>query len=324
MGTLIEGWRPELRDPSFEIKYRQLTRLLRQHQQPPATVIFMGSSMTANGVNAAIVEEPLASTLGRPVVAYNLAINGNGPLSHLVHMQRLLRRGIRPDVVVIELTPLICEVGQGRLDVRRFPAEVLEHPELDTLERYADQPALRTEWWQSHLVPVHGHRSMILNQSARVFVPFDERVELWTDADAHGWRGRPVPSPQEHRQILQEIERQFKTRLASYKMSEAPLKALRELTDLLAKERIVAVLVMMPEGPLMRSFHDPESLAAALKEFTALSRQHGFPLIHAHDWFDEGEFRDSYHLHEVGATEFTQRLVPVILGPWKHSLHAQR
>src|SRR5438105_1083440 len=92
LGTWIEAWRPELRDPTFEIKYRQLTRLLRQHQEPPATILFMGSSMTANGVNAGLVEQPLASTLGRPVVSYNLAINGDGPLAHLIHMQRLLRR----------------------------------------------------------------------------------------------------------------------------------------------------------------------------------------------------------------------------------------
>ena len=319
LGTLIEAWRPELRDPSFEIKYRQLTRLLRLHQEPPATILFMGSSMTANGVNAGLLEQPLASSLGRPVVSYNLAINGDGPLAHLIHMQRLLRRGIRPELVVVELSPLLCEVGQVKQEIRRYPPNLLEHSDLDIMERHADQPDLYTDWWQAHLVPIHGHRIMILNQSARTFVPFSERVELWTDADRHGWRGKKQPTPAEHERILEEIESQFKERGAKYKIDEVPLNALRELTELLAKERIATVFVLMPEGPLFRTFYLPERVAPVLATFAGLSRKHGFPLLSARDWFDEDKFRDSYHLHEQGANAFTERLLREIISPTMHA-----
>jgi hypothetical protein len=315
LGALVEGWRPELRDPTFEIKYRQLARLLSKHKQPPATVVFLGSSMTASGVDAGKLEEPLAASLGRPVVSYNLGINGNGPLSHLIHMERLLRRGLRPDVVCIEISPLMCDAGQSRLDIERFPANVLERHDLETLERFADPPDLRTEWWQSHLVPIHGHRGMILNQSARALVPFNERVELWSDVDGHGWRPRPVPLPEEHRHFLAEVESEFKARWVRHKVDPVPLAALRDLTALLAKERIMALLVIMPEGPMMRSLYISELAAPVMDEFAKIARQQGFPLIHARDWLDEDMFRDSYHLHADGAKAFTERLLREALTP---------
>ena len=324
LGTWIEGWRPELRDPTFEIKVRQLTQLQRPHQQPPATVVFLGSSMTANGFNAARIEQPLAASLDRPVVAYNLGINGNGPLAHLLHVQKLLRRGIRPDLVLIEVTPLMCDAREAELDIARFPANVLEHSDLDTLERHADPPELRTDWWQAHLVPVYGHRVMILNQTVRAFVPFNERVELWKDTDSHGWRPRSAPAPDEHRQILQQVEAEFTERVARHAVGEVPMQALRELTDLLAKERIATVLVLMPEGPLMRSLIPDETTQPIVDEFAALASKYHFPLVKARDWFDEDQFRDSYHLTEHGASAFSDRLLRESIMPTMSSVRVSR
>ena len=179
-------------------------------------------------------------------------------------------------------------------------------------ERHANPPDLRTDWWQTHLVPIHGHRVMILNQSARVFVPFAERVELWKDADPRGWRPRPAPSPEDHRRFLDEVRDEFRQRWAKHKPGETALKALEELAELLARERIAAVLVRMPEGPLMRSLYTEEMAAPALHTFAAISRKHGFPLVQARDWFGEEKFRDSYHLHEQGAHEFSLRLMRAI------------
>ena len=271
--------------------------------------------MTANGIDASRIEEPLANVMGRPVVCYNLGINGNGPLAHLVHVQRLLRRGIRPDLVCIEVSPLMCDSGEVKLDIARFPANVLEHRDLETLERHADPPDLRSDWWQAHLLPIYGHRVMILNQSARVLVPFKERVELWKDADEHGWRPRPVPTPTEHRRYLAEVEQEFKERWARHKIDEIPLNALRELTDLLAKERIKAALVVMPEGPMMRALYRQELAEPVTEVFATMSRKHGFPLIYAREWLDEEHFRDSYHLHKTGAKAFTERLLREGLTP---------
>jgi hypothetical protein len=288
---------------------------LQQHPQPPAPVVFLGSSMSANGMKAELAEAPLTASLGRSVVSYNLATNGGGPITHLVYVQRLLRRGVRPELVVLEVSPLLFCPGQASLDIRRFPAEVLEHQDLDIIERHGNQPDLRDEWWKSQLVPAYGHRLMILNQSARVLVPFNDQIDLWADVDEHGWRGRKALAPEMHGVALTQIEFQLKDKLAKFTIDEAPLKGLRELTDLLAKERIKAVLVVMPAGPFLRSLYAPGSTAPVMAEFAAVSRQHGFTLIDAQEWYDESSFVDSYHLHDEAADGFTQRLVREVLAP---------
>ncbi len=315
LGVFIEECRPELRDPIFEIKYRQLSRLLQRHHGHAAPVVFLGSSMSANGMKAQLAEAPLTASLGRPVVSYNLATNGGGPITHLVYVQRLLRRGVRPEMVVLEVSPLLLSPGQASMDFRRFPADVLERQDLEVLERYNDQLDLRDEWWQSQIVPAYGHRLMILNQLVPTFVPFNEQIEVWPDVDDHGWRGREALSPEEHNAALMQIGIQLKDRLANFKIDDVPLKGLRELTDLLAKERIQTVLVVMPEGPFLRSLYARGSTAPVMAEFAALGRQHGFVLIDAHTWYGEDSFVDSYHLHEEAADGFTERLVREALVP---------
>jgi Protein of unknown function (DUF1574) len=313
--VFIDEVKPELRDPTFEIKYRQLARLLEQYPQPPAAVVFLGSSMSANGMKAEIVEAPLTAALGRPVVGYNLATNGGGPITHLVYMQRLLRRGVRPELVVLEVSPLLFAPGQASMDFLRFPADVLERADIDILERHRDLPELRDEWWKARLFPAYGHRLMILNQSARILVPFEEQIELWRDVDEHGWRGRTALPPEEHERALAHTRLVHKERLAKFKIDELPLNGLRELAALLAQEGIKTVLVVMPTGPFMCSLYVPGSTAPVMAEFAALSQQHGFALIDARDWYDEGSFLDSYHLHKDAAHEFTQRLVREALVP---------
>jgi hypothetical protein len=314
-GALVEGWRPELRDPTFEIKYRQFVRLIWQQPQAPATVVFLGSSITGHGIKADMMDEALSAELGRPVVAYNLATNYAGPLTHLVYLKRLLRRGVRPDLVVLELSPLLYREGQAKRDVERLPPHVLEHADLCTLERFAGPARLHGDWWAAHLVPVHGHRLMVLNQAAQPLVPHQDRIELWADADDHGWRQRRIPAPEEHRYFLSEVEKLFRGNLANYQIDAGSVAALRELTELLAREKIPAVLVMMPMGPLLRSLEAPERTAPLTAEFQSLSQRYGFTLIDARDWCGEDRFIDSYHLHRGGAAEFTERLRREVIGP---------
>jgi hypothetical protein len=177
------------------------------------------------------------------------------------------------------------------------------------MERYGGQSDLRDEWWKSRMVPAYGHRLMILNQSARLLVPFSEQIELWPDVDAHGWRGRKPLAPAMHAVALKEIELQLKEKLQKFETDAAPRQGLRELAEVLAKERIRTVMVVMPEGPFLRSLYAPNAAAPMREEFRSLCRHHGFTLIDAHDWYDESRFVDSYHLHEHAAQEFTDRLV---------------
>jgi hypothetical protein len=314
--AVIEEARPDLRDPTFEIKYRRYIELKGQSSQPPATMMFLGSSMTVFGVNAEAVDQPCSALLGRPVVGYNLGVAGSGPFAQLVFLQRLLRRGARPDWVVVELAPKCFDEEDVFGELSRFPASMLNRADLDTVERYAKNPDLRNEWWRSFLVPVHGHRLTIVHQTVPVFLTGNDQLEVWDDIDDHGWRRLEVPTPEHRRRVLDMVKQVNEPQLARYQVGRWRVRALQELTDLLAHERIPALLVVMPEGPLMRSFYPRESLAPLLREFDQVSQKRGFPLVQARAWLGEEKFHDSLHLTEVGGQEFTERLLREAILPW--------
>ena len=94
--VLIDFPYPVLRDPRFETKARQLEDLVRRAPGHPFTVITLGSSVTYHAYHAKLLEEVLAAEGGRPCVVYNMAEGGAGPLTHLLFVQRLLEKGIRP------------------------------------------------------------------------------------------------------------------------------------------------------------------------------------------------------------------------------------
>src|SRR5262249_5729664 len=126
----IEYGRPELRDPTFEIKFRQLSSRLAESAASPKTVIFLGSSTTAHGMTADLVEDTVAGSLECPGVAFNMGTRAAGPLTSLIPLRGLRARGIRPDLVVIELSPPLYDSADEPSDLQRFPANVLEHEDV--------------------------------------------------------------------------------------------------------------------------------------------------------------------------------------------------
>jgi hypothetical protein len=314
---VIEEARPELRDPTFEIKARRYAALKSQISPAPASVLFMGSSMTVFGVDAAAVDGPASQTLGRSVVAYNLGVAGSGPFTQMLFLQRLLRRGARPDFVVLELSGLCFSHEDPFGELKHFPGQMLSRHDLDTVTRYsADADEVYRDWLEAYLVPVHGHRLTIVSQAAQVFVPPSDRLELWENLDAHGWRRMAVPSPEEHARVLKNVTTTFGPQMARYKVGPAQVRAMRELGELLVRERIPTLLVWMPEGPLMRSFYSSEAAQSLQSAFERVSEEHGFPLVKARDWLKEDAFWDSVHMTEVGGSAFTERLLREALVSW--------
>jgi hypothetical protein len=314
---VIEEARPELRDPTFEIKARRYGALKSQVSPAPASVLFMGSSMTVFGADAAAVDGPASQVLGRPVVAYNLGVAGSGPFTQMLYLQRLLRRGAKPDFVVLELSGLCFSHEDPFGEMKHFPGQMLSRHDLDTVTRYsADADEVYRDWLEAYLVPVHGHRLTIVSQAAQIFLPPNDRLELWENIDAHGWRRMATPKPDEHARILTNVKKTFEPQMARYKVGPSPVRAMQELGKLLVSERIPTLLVWMPEGPLMRSFYSLEAAQSLRSAFERLSHEHGFPLVNARAWLEEDAFWDSVHMTEAGGSAFTDRLLREALVPW--------
>ena len=98
------------------------------------------------------------------------------------------------------------------------------------------------------------------------------------------------------------------------------MQALSELLSLAQEERIATALVLMPEGPVLRSCYPPQTWQRVHASLEGLGRQFGYPLINAREWVAEEDFSDSHHLLPSGATLFTERLgrelvLPALLAP---------
>jgi hypothetical protein len=306
--VIIDDWQREMHDPRFEIKYRQFEKHWASSDPLAKLVVFFGSSMTGHGVQAGALEKSLSGALESPVVAFNMGTDAAGPFTHLVYVQRWLARGHRPDLVVIELSHLFHNKSVLETDLPRFPAHVLCHDELPTVRRYSSDPNLPREWWECLFVPVYGHRLFILHATAHFLVPFQDRINLYTDMDDCGWRKLAVPKKETHQQTLDSVKKKFAHTFDRYTRNQQQMQALTELMEVLRKEQIPVMLVVMPHGSLLRSLYDREGTAKLLEDFVSLARNYNCAFVNAHDWFDDDMFIDSYHMTQEGAVRFSDRL----------------
>lgn len=315
MRVFLDHARPDLRNPTFEIKAAQLAKHMQGTETAPTTVITLGSSMMINGISPKLLEAPLAEELGRPTVVYNMGVFGGGPFSHLVYTRRLLERGVRPDLVVVEVFPLHFDETDKPLDYRRYPAFVLEKNDVPVVARYGDAQTLHKEWWEAYLVPVYGHRLTIMNGLAEVFVPFKDRVERWKTIDEYGWSRLPYPTEEQRRTAMAHVKKYYGPKLGKFNPGGPGPKAMDELLGMLKKDNVPTVMLLMPEGPVMQGLYDPKGWAKFMEGCKALSRKHSVPIFSARDWFGEEDFVESFHLHEKGAKAFTERLGRELIAP---------
>src|SRR5215218_299696 len=85
--------------------------LAEQYARPEPgrlTLIALGSSRTMSAFHPPTAAAGVTAATGRPCLAFNTALPGSGPLAQLLHLRRLMACGIRPDLVVVEITPVMC------------------------------------------------------------------------------------------------------------------------------------------------------------------------------------------------------------------------
>ncbi len=313
---LIDGYCPELRDPTFEIKARRLARLVAATPAPPVTVVALGSSVTRSGFMAQAVEEQLGRQLGRRAAVVNLSGHGASVLTELVWMRRLLERGIRPDFVCVEVTPFQYGHPGPPEDIERFPDHLLSAADLEVVARYSDDPELRARWRHGQWCPAYFHRLTIVNYLAEWLIPVRERMPAWNDSlDERFWSARPPSPPAELQAILELMRAMARHRLRDYAPYRDALRPLDELLTLLEREGIPAAVVLAPEGPTVRAIYPTGTVGQLVAMIGDLSQRHGIPFVNAFEWLDEPMFIDSIHPNTVGAEVYSSRLTREVLLP---------
>ncbi len=296
---------PELRDPEYGRKATRLGARIASAPGRPYTVVMLGSSRVLFGFDARRLEAPLASAAGRPAVVYNFGLTGAGPLGELLTLRRLLARGTRPDLLLVEVLPALLD---EHCDEREhFPALRLWRADLPLLERYGAH--LRADWWAARPVPCYEHRFAILSLLLPTLLPDALRQDWAWGCDECGWYRSDGELTAEQRQAAEARARQeYAHLLADFRPGERACRALRELLDTCRRERIPVTLVLMPESTAFQALYPPAARARTDALLTGLTRDYEVPLLDARGWVPDDGFWDSHHLKVAGAAVFTDRL----------------
>lgn len=305
---------PYLRDPEFGYKLNRLSEQIAEEPDRPLLVL-LGTSRTGQGVRPGVMPD-LRTADGRKPFVYNFSQVGSGALAELVTLHRLLDAGIRPNWVAVEILPALL----GRpIDVFDSSSGTcrLNWNDVRLLCRYVDDSfELKRRWLRDQLAPCFAHRFSFMNHYASDSMPWRLRLDHWKHLDRWGWSdigtdSQPlvlVPSALEVTRMTYFEDLQH--------LQIAPMQdhAMRDLIALCRKEGIPALFYLMPEGSLFRSWYAPAVNACINGYLTGLSKELGVPIVDLRTWMEDLYFGDSHHLYRKGASLFSQRFAPEVLG----------
>jgi hypothetical protein len=317
----------QVRDPLYGSRLLRIERRLHAAPLKPWIVVMLGSSRTQWGFRMGDSAKAAWNEVdGRPVAAFNFGVAGGGPLTQLLLWKRLLRDGVRPDLLLVEVTAHLLDgrVSPQDFSALRLPVNQLYRRDLPLIERYAgtDRGGVRRDWLLSWPVPWYAHRFNLVSLVKPSLLPGEWRQDLYLNVDDSGAPAfvEFAGDPEQKRLVtLRELQK-LQHSLGGYRLGGPACTALCELLTSCRQEGVPVLLVVMPEGPAMRGIYPEETWSLFQQYLHELSARYNAPIVNARDWADEEDFLDSHHLLANGAAKFTERLGRQWVLPWLHGL----
>ena len=313
---VMDRWLPEMRDPEYGAKLLRLRALQRERPDEPL-VLLVGSSRSAMGLRPDAFPECRTAD-GRTALVFNFGMTGYGPLQELALLHRLLRDGVRPAQVLIEVHPLLLHQENGYGEESWMNVNYLDWGDLCVISRYASHPGqLRREWLAGRLSPWYSRRFLILDRFAPNWAPPATRQNAWSGLDARGWlpHHRQQVTEQEYREGQNYARREYEPALNGFRVTELADRAMRELLELCSQASIPAALYVMPEGSEFRGWYPPAARSEIDAYLAGLGRRYGCPCYDATCWSADGDFWDGHHLLPEGARRFSAKFARDALRP---------
>lgn len=316
LSVAIETRLAIFRDPDFATKMARLKKRTREMAPKPVNVVMFGSSRTAFALRGQAIEPALAQELGKPTVIFNFGICGYGPLAQLLTFKRVVKEGVRPDLVLIEVLPAILTDERRNPEIQRTPVDRLWWHEIALMERYgAPGPEWKQEWWLDSLFPCYGHRFAIVSRLRPGWLSWKERHDFFRGIDDSGWVNPPIQTttPELRRKAIDHAHKEYCFCLEDFHLGGPAAGALREILEFGKKEQIKVAFVLMPEGTEFRSWYTPQVWSQIKTYLDQLRAEFGVEIINAREWVADDDFSDSHHLFPSGALVFSHRLAHEVL-----------
>jgi hypothetical protein len=243
-----------------------------------------------------------------------------------MRLDHLIREGPRPDGIVIELVPTMLPREQFGPKTM-VPSNAHSWKDLPTVAALSSSgKEIMAEWREARLMPWFGYRDNIMDSCLPRWRPKGQSNTWWKALDRWGWM--PLGAAKKSDKALEVAMTSHKPFLDNPQIAPCQDRALRHIMATCKRENIPAVLLLMPEGPVFRSWY-PEGTRKSWDGFLkALCREFEVPLVDAREWIEsEDYFHDSHHLLPEGARVFTERfareVVPMVMREnnpqWAHA-----
>ena len=230
----------------------------------------------------------------------------------LMEVRRLMRLGIQPKWMLVEIVPSLLGVsGQSSA------ASLAQARDLPVLQRHMN-PGNLYGWYMLERLRICGKHQ---DACVRSLAP-------WMMTQVPEWDIMPLEplggtakyiegelTADEIRRRTEVVRAQYQPGLQRFHIGEAPDKALRELLDLARGKKIEIVLLLAPESREFRSWYAAETWAEIDRYCRALSTEYSVPLVDARAWLPDSAFSDGHHVTPESAIEFTSRLGKEVLEP---------
>ena len=305
--AFIDTSRPGWVDREFQFNLVELRQ--RQGATPGSQVaLLMGSSRMVTDF-AAEWTEPIALPGGGQAVVCSVAHTTAGPLTNLMELQRLLRAGVKPRWVVMEILPakFLHESPTNVQDLALIS-------DLPLLIEHGHAASVLSRYARLRFNPFYRFRDQVLGEFAPAWLPDDLRKQI---IEAKPWRDaiwQEGPGDQRARLEGETREGYFQY-VHDLRILPDVDKTMHELLDLCRREGIGTVLLLSPEGSEFRSWYTPESRAVLHEYMGRLAGEYGLPVVDAQAWIADEDFIDQHHAARAGAEVFTRRVMEQVFTP---------
>jgi hypothetical protein len=314
--------RPAIRDPMAGDKGRQFAAAVAARPGQPI-VLALGSSRTGFAFNGLYAGHLLALR-GTPTACYNYGVPAAGPIAELQNLRRTLAAGIVPDLVVVEVLPIMLHADpSGPHEHRLLSPDRFDAGELARAARFGfPEPETTVKWWKARLAPWWTYRFQLLGRASPSWLPFNLRFDFGRNGDPAGWGTFPFTTVDAETKAkgLARAHGEYAPLLSVLNPGGGACDALRELINLCRERGIAVRVVLLPESTEFRAWYAPgvdDRLAAFLASLSAM-------VIDARDWIPDDQFADGHHLLQAGTMAFTEKLVDRVLAPALEARRAAR
>jgi hypothetical protein len=294
--------RPDVIAPGFYHRFRALRQRHQEQRDRPLWLV-MGSSRLGLGYLPEDVG-PVLDPQGRRVMTFNFSHNGLGPVLQNIHLKRLLREGLRPDLVVLEVMPMYLH-----LETAHFMTRFVLCSELPTAASYLDARGVARNALRRQLEIYPRAMRVLFPNELLHFVRMDPTAEMSPTLVLGGAEHLHDSVSATDRQAQMGLQyTAYSRQTDTFHITAGAEEALRDSLAFCRREQIDAVLLLSPETASFCRMY-PAGAEAEVGAFVRrLGEQAGVQVIDARSWLAEEETYDGHHPLRHGARKFTARL----------------